>query len=79
MNWNRLFNTELGKNFISIMLGLGLATLFKKSCENDNCRIYKAPSLAKLENKPYKFNNNCYNYNFDASSCNKNKRIVDFQ
>ena len=49
MNLHRLFNTELGKTFISIMLGLGLATLFKKSCNNDKCRIYKAPPLKKIE------------------------------
>ena len=79
MNLHRLFNTELGKTFISIMLGLGLATLFKKSCNNDKCRIYKAPPLKKLENTPFKYNKDCYNYQFDAGSCDNKKRIVDFQ
>jgi hypothetical protein len=79
MNINRLLNTDLGKYIISILLGLGLATLFKKSCDNDNCRVYKAPPIKEFEKKQYKFNEDCYNYNFNAGSCDKDKRIVDFE
>ena len=38
MNFKRLINTALGKIIISIMLGLGLATLFRKVCKD---RLHK--------------------------------------
>ena len=79
MKVNRLLNTSTGKYFMSIILGLGLATLFIKSCENDNCVVFKAPNAKELTNgKPYKFNNDCYNYNFNSASCDAKKRIVSF-
>ena len=78
MKVDRILNTPLGKYFISIILGLGLATLFRKSCENDNCIVFKAPNINKLTGKPYKFNGDCYNYNFNSASCDSKKRIVSF-
>ena len=37
MNFKRLVNTELGRTFISILLGIGLASLFRKACNDKNC------------------------------------------
>ena len=45
MNFKRLINTSLGKIIISIMLGLGLATLFRKVCKDKNCITFKGPIL----------------------------------
>jgi len=78
MKVDRILNTTAGKYFISIILGLGLATLFRKSCENDNCVVFKAPNINELTGKPYKFNNDCYNYKFNSASCDSKKRIVSF-
>lgn len=79
MKVDRILNTDIGKYFISIILGLGLATLFKKSCDDNSCVVYKAPNINDLTNgKPYKFNNDCYNYNFNSASCDAKKRIVSF-
>ena len=33
MNFKRLLNTKVGVMFISIMLGLGLAVLFRNTCD----------------------------------------------
>ena len=37
MNLKRLLYSSLGKIIISIMLGLGLATMFSKVCKDKNC------------------------------------------
>ena len=37
MHLKRLLNTYTGKMMISILLGLGLATLFRKACNDKNC------------------------------------------
>lgn len=78
MNLERILNSTLGTYIISLLLGLGLATLFKKSCENDRCRVFKAPSLEKL-NQTFKYDNKCYKYKYNAGRCDGNKQIVDFE
>ena len=51
-------NTNIGKYMISIILGLGLASLFRKSCEKRNCLVFEAPPLDKHNGKCYKFKEN---------------------
>ena len=79
MNISRILNSELGIFIVSLLLGLGLATLFRKSCRNDRCMVFKAPQLKTLKEKTYKFDKKCYKYDFEAGRCDGNKRIVDFE
>ena len=37
----RIINSERGKIVFSILLGLGLATLFRQSCNSNKCLIFK--------------------------------------
>jgi|TARA_Y100000389_G_C17022607_1_gene299550 hypothetical protein len=71
---NKFIKSKIGKDIISIMLGLGLAGIFKKSCDNRNCIIYKA---SKINNK-LKYNNKCYNVTEINETCNPNKKIISF-
>ncbi len=77
MNFKRLFSTELGKIFISILLGLGLASLFRKVCNDKNCIIFNGPVLKDFENKIYKYDEKCYRYETNPSPCNPTKQIID--
>ena len=38
---NKLLNTEVGQRIVSIILGLGLASIFRKVCSNNNCLVKK--------------------------------------
>ena len=45
----RLFNSYLGKIFLSIILGLGISGLFHKVCDDgEDCLIIKGPNEKKL-------------------------------
>ena len=48
--------SEKIKLIVSIILGLGIASLFKKVCEGRNCIIIKGPSINEVESNTYKFN-----------------------
>jgi len=78
MNLKRLFNTKTGKLIISIILGLGLATLFRKTCEEKGCLSFKGPDLEDVKNKIYKYGSKCFKYNVKSSNCDNNKKNVDF-
>ena len=58
------------KLIVSIILGLGIASLFKKVCEARNCIIIKGPSTTEIESSTYKFNNKCYEYKSQKTTCN---------
>jgi|TARA_B100001287_G_scaffold271652_1_gene272255 hypothetical protein len=74
----RLITGTFGKTLISILLGLGLATLFRKVCNDRNCLVFKAPEIKKIENQVFEFDDKCYKFNKKATKCDNNKKIVDF-
>lgn len=78
MEFKRFFHTESGKVIISILLGLGLATLFTKTCEGVNCLIFKAPSLDDIKKKTYKYGDECFQYEMISTMCDINKKNVNF-
>ena len=61
-----------GKVLMSILLGLGLATLFRKACKGRNCIVIRGPEPEEMHNKIYSFDNKCYKYRAVNTSCNKN-------
>lgn len=77
MHLKRLLNTSLGKFFISVLLGLGLATLFRKVCTDKNCISFNGPVIGDIDNKIYKYGEKCYKYEATAATCDSNKKVVD--
>jgi len=78
MNVKGLLNTSLGQVFISILLGLGLAMIFRKVCKDKNCIQFKGPILSEIEGKIYKHGDKCYRYTSEPSGkCDPMKKTVD--
>ena len=78
MYLRRLIYGDVGKIVISIILGLGLATLFRKVCKDRDCIIFKAPDIKKIKNQIFKFDGKCYKFEENIEKCNKNKKIIEF-
>ena len=78
MNIKAWLHSETSKYIISIVLGLGLASLFRKSCKGDNCVKFMAPPLKELETDTYLYGDNCYKYEAKSSKCDENKKQVGF-
>ena len=60
MNIERILHGKIGKIFMSVLLGLGLATLFRKVCKNRDCIVFYAPDIEKIKGqilKPSSHNN----------------------
>jgi hypothetical protein len=80
MNIKRLINTELGKKLLSILIGLGLASLFQRVCKEKNCIQFRGPILNdQVEGKVFEFDHKCYRYDAHAVKCDASgqKRILD--
>jgi hypothetical protein len=76
MNFKRLLGTSLGRNAISILLGLGLATMFRKVCNDKNCIVFNGPIITDIEDKTFKHGEKCYKYKSMSDKCDTTKRII---
>lgn len=79
LNFDNFFHSTTGKYLFSIVLGLGLASLFRTVCKGKNCYVFKAPPLEELKNNIYRYDNKCYKFTPTASKCNNKKRLISFE
>ena len=77
MKIKRLLHGKYSKYAISAILGIGLATLFRKACNSRNCLVFYAPSVEKIKGQVFKYNDKCYTFKSNAQSCDKNKKIIE--
>jgi hypothetical protein len=77
MNFKRLLNTQTGIIFISILLGLGLASFFRKSCEGKSCIHFNGPLISEINGKTYKYGEYCYKYKLSAATCDPVKKTIE--
>jgi hypothetical protein len=78
VHFGKFVHTQTGKYVMSVLLGFGLATLFRTVCKGKNCIVFHAPPLVEIEDKVYKHDNKCYKYTLNPTKCDKSKRIVRF-
>ena len=78
MHIRRLLYSDVGKIITSILLGLGLATIFRRVCKNRDCLVFHAAPLDKIRKQIFKYNSKCYLFDETAQSCDNNKNILQF-
>ena len=74
----KAIHTKWGQIIISLILGLGLASLFRKACNELNCLNFTAPKTSEVEKTIYKHANECYKFKALSKPCNKDIRSVRF-
>lgn len=75
----KFLKSRNGRILLSIILGFGLSTCFRLSCTGNKCVVIKAAPISKTKNKVYKFNNKCYTYSANPTSCkNTSNKILNF-
>lgn len=79
LNLTKFIKTKTGRTIMSILLGLGLATLFRKVCKGKNCVIYHAPPIEEINDKIFKHGNKCYKFSPINTKCDKKKNIYEFE
>tara|TARA_B100000035_G_C20633170_1_gene393265 strand:- start:343 stop:555 length:213 start_codon:yes stop_codon:yes gene_type:complete len=64
-----LLSNNFGRILVSCILGLALASLFKKVCVDDDCLIIKSDPNWNLDKKIFKENNKCFKFKPESTSC----------
>lgn len=71
----KILNSKNSSIILSIILGLGLASIFKMSCDSRSCLIYKAADLG--DKNIIKYNEKCYEAKEKIETCDSSKRIIE--
>lgn len=69
MHLSKFLHTGNGKIIMSVILGFGLATLFRSVCKGKNCSVILAPPFEEINGKIYKHNGKCYTYKSEGEKC----------
>ena len=77
MEFKRILKSEYGIKLLSIVLGLGLATLFRKVCKGRNCMVFKGPPIDEVQKTVYKKNDKCYRFTYDNVDCDTKRSIIE--
>ena len=78
MNVKRLLYGRYSEYILAIILGFGLATLFRKACKDRSCLIFKGPKVDKMSNKTFKYDSKCYTFTPEIGGCHEKKQTIDF-
>jgi hypothetical protein len=76
MYLDKFVHSSTGKIVMSVLLGIGLASLFRAVCKGKNCRIIAAPPMEEIDNQTYNFDGKCYKLEKHAVKCNNKKQII---
>jgi hypothetical protein len=77
MHLDKLLHTESGKYLMSMLLGFGIATIFRSTCKGRNCLVFNAPPLDEIDDKIFQYNDKCYKYKYKMETCTNKKRTVE--
>lgn len=69
-------HTKNGQILISIILGIGVASIFRKICTETNCIDFRGPDLKDVEKSIYGHNNLCYKFSPQSTTCNTEKKQI---
>ena len=78
MKLRKFIQSDYGKLIISVILGFGLSTLFRKTCSDKQCMKFDGPPLDKIEGQTYKYDGACYRFKPNSVKCSSIKKIVRF-
>jgi hypothetical protein len=76
MKFEKFVNNKTGKIVGSILLGFGLATLFRQACKGKKCIITKSVPMKEINDQIYKFNDKCYKYSSTPVNCEAQNVLI---
>jgi hypothetical protein len=63
---------------VSLILGFGLAAIFRPLCKGPDCLVIRGPPVSELRGAVYQFGSKCVEFDAKAIECPKGgKEVVD--
>ena len=64
-----IVDTEVGSILISVIIGVGIASFFRRVCKDGRCVVIKGPDVKTIADNVYKLDNECYKYTPKMTKC----------
>lgn len=64
-----LMKDNKGAAIVSALIGFGIASLFRKACVGNVCKVYIAPDPESVAEKQFQFDGSCYEYSQQPAGC----------
>lgn len=68
---SEVLNSSSGSLIVSVILGLGLASFFKKVCKEGKCVVIQGPDVNDVQKNVYKMDDSCYKYTPKLTACKR--------
>lgn len=66
-----ILDNPAGAKLVSIIMGLGLAAMFRQVCKGKHCIVVKGPNVDEVNKYYYKIDGNCYKYTPVVTNCDE--------
>ena len=76
-----ILHTSMGKIILSILLGLGLSTIFRQVCNSKDCYKFIGPKHNELRDKIFASDTNktkCYSLVEENIPCGSKSKTLDY-
>lgn len=73
---DRLLYTNQGQIISAVLMGFAFALLFRKVCNEHDCKIIIAPPLDHIRGTIYELEGDCYKYTPIPGKCPKEAFII---
>jgi len=77
-NLGKFVHTKTGKIIMSIIIGLGVASLFRKVCKKYSCIELYAVPFKQIEGKIFQIGDRCVKYKYETAKC-ENGNLIKFE
>jgi hypothetical protein len=67
--WDRLLQVPGMGTLISILIGFGLAAMFRPLCKGPDCIIMRGPPVGDIKGAVYQFGSKCVEFDAKAIEC----------
>ncbi len=64
-----IFQSKESLILLSVILGFGLATMFRKVCKDQTCIVIKGPPMKEIKDIIYRIDDTCFKYTPEATKC----------
>ena len=70
-----VMHTNHGRMIISIVLGIGLASIFRKTCKAAGCFKFISPPTKEVKESVYLHDGACYKFTTETIKCGSGKQV----
>ena len=72
----RLFESRVGCVVLSLLIGCGLAAMFRPVCRSGACVVMRAPPLPATQGRVFRIDDNCFRYERRATACSVTSKVT---